>query len=86
MKLDIGALVKAVAWVAAVSYALCALLVALAPEVTMRSASYLMHVDLRGISRPISWGGVLAGILAWTLGNVAFAAAAAGLYNRFVRG
>ena len=84
MKLEIQALVKAVAIVAAVSYALCALLVALAPEATMRVAGYLMHVDLGGIARPISWGGVLSGIVAWTLGNVVLAAGAGGLYNRFV--
>lgn len=86
MKLNIGALVKAVAWVAAISYALCAGLLALAPDTTMRAAGYLMHIDLSSLSRPLSWGGVLAGVLVWTLGNMAFAASVAGLYNRFVRG
>ncbi|MEP7012601.1 MAG: DUF5676 family membrane protein [Acidobacteriota bacterium] len=86
MKLEIRALVKAVAVVGAASYALCAGLLALAPEATMRVAGYLMHVDLSAIARPLSWGGALAGILAWTLFTAALAAAAGGLYNRFAGG
>lgn len=85
MKLNTQALVKAVALVAAVSYAACALWVALAPEGMMRTVGYLLHIDLSGISRPISLGGVLAGVVAWTLLNCLFAGAAANLYNRFAR-
>lgn len=85
MKLDTRALTLAAAVVAAVLYALCALLIALAPEATMRVAGYLMHVDLGGISRPISWGGVLAGLTAWTAASAACAYALAELYNRLAR-
>lgn len=83
MKLHVQALVQAVAWVAAVGYAGCALLVALAPQATMRVAGYLFHIDLSGIARPISWVGVLAGMVVWTLGSCLFAGVAARLYNRF---
>jgi hypothetical protein len=86
MELDSRAFGMAAGAVAAVVFTLCALAVAIAPGSTTAALSYILHIDLTGLSRPLSWGSYFAGLISIGIGvGLAFAAAGA-LYDRFVRG
>lgn len=82
MKLHVWPLAGAVGIVTAVLFAICAFFVAVAPETTIAFFSYLLHVDLTGLARPITWAGFFAGLLGVGLGMALAAGAAAWLYNR----
>ena len=83
MKLNVWALARAVGIVTAVVFAICAFLVAVAPEATAALLSYLLHVDLTGLVRPITWASFFAGLLALSIGASVLAAVMAWLYNRW---
>lgn len=55
MKLDIRALAIAAAVVAAALFLICAFFVAVAPKETTAFAGHLIHADLSGISRSLTW-------------------------------
>lgn len=63
-----------------------ALAVGVAPGSTAAFFSYLLHVDLTGLARQISWGSFFAGLLGTGFVSALFAAAVAGLYNRLSKG
>lgn len=86
MKLNTRAFALAVGVATAVIFITCAFFVAVAPGSTAVFFSYLLHVDLTGLARPIGWGSFFAGLLGTGLVGALFAAAVAGLYNRFSRG
>ena len=86
MRLDSRAFGLAAATVAAALFTLCALAVALAPTATTALASTLIHLDLSGMTRTISWASFFSGLVCWTLGVGLVFAAVGGLYNRFVGG
>ena len=85
MKLHVWPLAGAVGIVTAVLFAICAFFVAIAPEATMAFFSYLLHVDLTGLARPITWAGFFAGVLGVGLGMALAAGVAAWLYNRIAQ-
>lgn len=84
MELDARALGLAAGVIAAVLFALCALAVAVAPEWTTALAGSLIHLDLTGFARAITWGGFFGGLLCWSIGTGLVFAAVGGLYNRFL--
>lgn len=84
MRLDSRAFGLAAGTVAAVLFTLCALAVALAPAATTAVASSLIHLDLSGMARTITWGGYFGGLLCWSIGLGLVFAAIGGLYNRFL--
>ena len=86
MRLDARAFGLAAGSVAAVLFTLCALAVAIAPAWTTAVASSLIHLDLTGFARAISWGMYFTGLFCWSVGTGLVFAAAGGLYNRFLRG
>jgi hypothetical protein len=59
MKLNVGGFGLAVGIVVAAAFTICAFFVALAPEATADFIGYLLHIDLSGLARPISWGSTL---------------------------
>lgn len=83
MRLDSRAFGLAAGTVAALLFTLCALAVAIAPAWTTALASSLIHLDLSGMARTITWGSFFSGLLCWTLGTGFVFAAVSGLYNRF---
>jgi len=85
MKLDLKALLNATAAIAALSYLLCALLVAVAPQPFMTFVGYVAHADLSGIPRVITWRGLFIGLVSWTLFCVASVGFTAALYKRWAR-
>lgn len=86
MKLDIRAFAIASAIVAAVLFVLCAFFVAIAPKETTAIAGHLIHADLSGIMRSLTWGDFFGGLVCWTFGTAIVAGTVAWLYNRLIRG
>jgi hypothetical protein len=85
MKLDTRAFAIAAAIIAATLFLICAFFVAVAPEATTRFAGHLIHSDLSGITRSLTWGNFLGGLVCWTLGTGLVAAALARVYNRLAQ-
>lgn len=86
MELDPSAFGLAAGIVTAALFSLCTLAVALAPGFTSAAFSYMLHVNLTGISRPVTWGGYFGGVMCLSLVVGAAFGAAGALYNRFIRG
>lgn len=84
MKLNAGAVFWAVAFVAAASYMVCAVLVAIAPEATSQFLGWAMHIDLSSLSRHITWSSFFGGLLWYSLVAGTLASASAWAYNRLV--
>lgn len=84
MKLNVRALSLSVATLVAILYVLCVVAIVSAPETTVAVFDYLSHTDLSSIMRPLSWGGVFLGLVAWTLASMVVTAATAAVYNRLV--
>ena len=83
MRLDSRAFGFAAGTVAGVLFSLCALAVAVAPDAATALASSLIHLDLTGFARTITWVGYFTGLVCWTLGVGLVFAAVGGLYNRY---
>ena len=86
MKLNNWAFGFAVGIVIAAAFTICASFVAIAPEATAAFIGYLLHINLSGLTRPITWTSYVAGVLAVGIWTTLWAAAAAKLYNLLVRG
>jgi hypothetical protein len=84
MRLDARAFGMAAGTVAAVLFTICALAVALVPDQTTALASYLIHLDLSGMTRSMTFGRFIGGIVIWTLGTGMTFAGVAAIYNRLV--
>ena len=84
MRLDARAFGLAGGATAAVLFIICALAVAIAPGPTTALAGYLIHMDLSGMSRALTLGSFVGGLICWTVGtSLAFGLVAA-VYNRLV--
>ena len=83
MRMNPRAFGLAAGFVAGLLFVLCAGAVAIAPEWTTGVASSLIHMDLSGMARGITWGSFFWGLLTWTIGTGLVFAAVAGFYNRF---
>ena len=82
MRLHVRALTLASAVISAIAYAVCFGLYAVAREATTRCFSYVLHLDLTGVTRIITWGSFFAGLVFWTVAMAVVAAALGWLYNR----
>jgi len=81
MKLNVWAFGVAIGIVITAAFTICAFFVAIAPQATTEFIGYLLHINLTGLSRPISWPSYIAGVLGIALWTGLWAAAAAKLYN-----
>ena len=81
MKLNVGGFSIAVSTAIAAAFSVCAFFVAVAPESTAALLGYLLHINLTGLARAVSWPSYLAGVLAIGLWSGLWAAVAAKLYN-----
>jgi hypothetical protein len=84
MRLDARAFGTAAGSVAAVLFTICAFAVAVAPEPTTALASYLIHMDLSGMTRSMTFGRLVGGLVIWTLGTAFTFGGVAAIYNRLV--
>jgi hypothetical protein len=81
MRLDARAFGTAAGIVAAVLFTICASAVAIAPGTTTALAGYLMHTDLSGMSRTLTFGSFVGGLVLWTLGSAVVFGSVAAIYN-----
>ena len=85
MAANVRALTITGAVMAAVTYVTCAAFVALAPELATRIGSDIVHINLSGVGRSVTWGGALTGIVFFTVFVALVCAASGWLYNRTAR-
>jgi hypothetical protein len=62
-------------------FAVCAFFVAIAPGETSALFSYVMHVDLTGLARHITWASFFGGLLIFSLVMALHVGVAGWLYN-----
>ena len=86
MRIDSRAFGLAAGTIAAILFTVCAVAVAIAPSWTTAVASSVIHLDLSGMARTITWGTFFGGLLFWTIGTGLVFAGGGGLYNRFSGG
>ena len=86
MKLNIWPFSYSVGIVTAAAFTICAFFVAVAPEATAAFIGYLLHTNLTGLTRPITWGSYIAGVLGIGIWTVLWAAAVAKIYNLSIGG
>ena len=65
----------------AAAFTVCALFVAIAPERTAATIGYLLHINLAGLSRSLSWTSYFAGVMAIAVWTGLWATATAKIYN-----
>ena len=84
MEIKSSAFGIAVGIVVAAAFTICSLFVAVAPEATAEFIGYLLHINLVGLTRSISWANYFAGVIGLGIWTALWAAAAAQVYNRVV--
>ena len=84
MRLDARAFGLAAGFVAAVLFTICSLAVAVVPDQTTALGSYLTHMDLSAMTRTMTFGRFIGGLVLWTLGTGSTFAGVAAIYNRVV--
>jgi len=67
--------------VIAAAFTICAFFFAVAPEATAAFIGYLLHINLSGLARSITWASYFAGVLSVGIWAGLWAAVAAKLYN-----
>lgn len=82
MRIDPKALGLAAGAVAVVLFVICVIGVAVAPGVTAAVGGLLLHADLSGIPRFLTWGNFVGGLIGWGLGTALVFSLIAALYNR----
>jgi hypothetical protein len=81
MRIDAKALGYATALGVAGAFTVCTLVVALFPNGATAFLSYALHIDLTSLTRQLTWGGYLAGLLLTSAYMGILVAAIAGIYN-----
>lgn len=81
MNLRVGAFGSAAGISVAAAFTICAFFVALAPQPKAAFIGYLLHIDISGITRPITWASYFAGVVGVGIWACLWAAVAAKLYN-----
>jgi hypothetical protein len=69
---------------AGVLFVLCAAAVAVAPGSTTALAGYLIHADLSTVTRTLTLGSFVGGLILWSVGTAFTFALAAWFYNRLI--
>jgi hypothetical protein len=84
MRLNARAFGMAAGTTVAVLFTVCSLAVAVAPAATTAFFGYLVHMDLSGLPRTLTFGSFIGGLIAWTLGTAITFGLAAAIYNRLI--
>lgn len=82
MTLDPKRLGLAVAVATAILWLLCSAAVSIVPGPAMTITGHMVHGDLSDFAWSLSWGGVLIGLVAWTISAAVAAWLVAWTYNR----
>ena len=84
MKLNVRGFSIAVGTMVAAAFSICAFFVAVAPEATAAFLSYILHINLTGLARAITWPSYFAGVVVVGVWTGLWAAVAAELYNHLI--
>ncbi len=82
LRLSVRSLFLATAMITGMAYLVCVLFLTVAPQATMTFFSYALHANLSGITRSVTWGSFIIGLLVWSVGTGLYAALVARLYNK----
>jgi hypothetical protein len=82
VRLDALAFGLAAGVTAAVLFVACALAVAIAPDATTVFAGTLIHLDLSGVTRTLTVGRVIGGLVSWWVGTTLTFWLVGATYNR----
>ena len=81
MKLNVSAFGGAAGLALAAAFTVCAFFFAVAPEATAAFIGYALHINLSGLTRPLTWASYFAGVFAVGFYAALWAAVAAKIYN-----
>lgn len=81
MRLDARAFGLAAGVVAATLFLICAVAVAIAPDSSTAFAGYLIHVDLSGMARTLTFSSFVGGLISWFVGTMLTFWFVAAIYN-----
>ena len=84
MRLNTRAFGMAAGTTAAVLFTVCSLAVAVAPDATTAFFGYLVHMDLSGLLRTLTFANFVGGLVMWTLGTAITFGLAGAIYNRLI--
>ena len=82
MRLDTRALAAAAGAAAVIGFVICAAFVAVAPSATSAFFSYVLHLDLTSLTRPLTWASFAAGVVVIPSAVAIFTALVGSMYNR----
>ena len=85
MKLRPQAFGLAAGAAAVVLFVICAVVAAIAPGSTTAFAGYLIHMDLSGMTRTLTLGSFVGGLVFWFVGTTMTFWFVASVYNRLER-
>jgi LytS/YehU family sensor histidine kinase len=83
MRIQAVALSAAAATVTAIAFGICGLLFAVAPGLTSAFVSWVLHVDVTTMTRPVSVANLVGGIALFGAYVGTLVGVTAALYNRF---
>ena len=82
MRIKSSALGLAAATITAIAFGICGLFFAVAPGVTSAFMSWVLHIDITAMTRPVSAGNLVGGIVLFASYVGLFVGVTAALYNR----
>ena len=82
MRIKAFAVGSSAAVVAAIAFGICGAFFAIAPSASSAFASWLLHVDLTGMTRSVSAGNLIGGTLLFAAYVGVLVGSTAALYNR----
>ncbi len=84
LRLSGRSLFLATAITTGIAYLVCILFLTVAPQITMAFFSYILHANVSDITRSVTWGSFILGLLVWSVGTGLYAAFVARLYNKLL--
>lgn len=84
MKLHPSKLAIATAAVFAVTWVICSIIVASLPGPMMALSGYMMHAERGNMAWSMGFGGLVVGLILWTVLPALIVFAIASLYNRLI--
>ena len=86
MRIKSSALGLAAATITAIAFGICGLFFTVAPGVTAEFMSWVLHIDVTTMTRPVSVLNLLGGIVLFAAYVGVLVGGTAALYNRFTAG
>jgi hypothetical protein len=85
MRINSSALGLAAGAITAIAFGICGIFFTIAPGPTSAFVSWVMHIDVTGMTRPVSVANLIGGIVLFSAYVGVFVGATAALYNRMTK-